>query len=216
VNRSDGPEDHGLIVRCLAGFMPSGGNAPSFADANYSDIRRIVQAPGAISMFYDVGQGQGWQRNIVMNGSPHVPSTVRQWWGDSRGHWEGNTLVIDVTNFTAKTDFFGARENLHVVERFTRTGPTTMDYTATMEDPTTWTKPWTVKTELTKQHEEANRLYTEPRCHEGNYGLPGLLRGARAEDKAFAEGKGPNPATICTTGCVGVGEDAMDTGDEFQ
>ena len=206
VNRSSNPEDHGLIVRCLGGYL-AGGNAPSFSAASYSDIRRIVQTPGGIAMEYDQGQGQGWQRHIVMDGSPHLPSHIRQWWGDSRGHWESNTLVIDVTNFTPKTDFFGARENLHLVERYTRTGPTTLEWVVTLEDPTTWTRPWTVTVELTKQDDEANRFYPEPRCHEGNYGLPGILRGAREDDAAFAEGSGPNPAETCITGCSYVPED---------
>ena len=83
-------------------------------------FRRIVQTPGGITMYYDVGQGQGFQRNIVMNGSPHLPAHIRQWWGDSRGHWEGDTLVVDVTNFGYKSEFQGARENLHLVERWTR------------------------------------------------------------------------------------------------
>ena len=102
-------------------------------------------------MYYDVGQGQGWQRNIVMDGSPHLPSHIRQWFGDSRGRWEGNTLVIDVTNFSPKTDYRGSRENLHVVERWTRTGPTTLDYVVTIEDPSVWTRPWTVKQEFSSR-----------------------------------------------------------------
>jgi hypothetical protein len=142
-----------------------------------------------------VGQGQGWQRNIVMNGSPHLPANIRQWYGDSRGHWEGNTLVIDVTNFSPKTDYQGARENLHLVERWTRTGRDTLEYVATIEDPTTWTRTWTVKQEFSKQSDALNRIYTEPRCIEGNYGLPGLLLGRRTQERAFAQGKGPDPAT---------------------
>jgi len=212
VNRSDGPEDHGMHVRCLGGYLPAGSITPGFLETNSPDVHRIVQTPGGISMFYEGYQGEAWQRNIVMNGSPHLPSNVRQWWGDSRGHWEGNTLVIDVTNFSPKTDFLGARENLHLVERWTRTSPDTLEYVVTMDDPTTWTKPWTVKQEFTKQPEEANRIYSDNRCHEGNYGLPGLLRGARAEDKAFAEGRGPHPAAICTNGCgpAGGGEEGDD------
>ena len=132
MNRNDGPEDSSLAERCLTGGIPEfGGPTGSF--------RRIVQTPGGISIFYDVGQGQGWQRNIVMNGSPHLPASVRQWYGDSRGRWEGDTLVIDVTNFSPKTDFQGSRENLHVVERFTRSGADTLLYEATIEDPTVWT-----------------------------------------------------------------------------
>ena len=104
MNRNDGPEDSSLAERCLTGGLPEfGGPTGSF--------RRIVQTPGGISIFYDVGQGQGWQRNIVMNGSPHLPANIRQWYGDSRGHWEGDTLVIDVTNFSSEDRFPGlARE----------------------------------------------------------------------------------------------------------
>jgi hypothetical protein len=188
MNRNDGPEDSSLAERCLTGGIPEfGGPTGSF--------RRIVQTPGGISIFYDVGQGQGWQRNIVMNGSPHLPASVRQWYGDSRGHWEGDTLVIDVTNFSPKADFQGSRENLHVVERFTRTGPSTLLYEATIEDPTVWTRPWGVKEDFTRQSDRDNRLYTEPRCVEGNYGLPGIINGRRNQDRAFAEGRGSDPAT---------------------
>ena len=188
MNRNDGPEDSSLAERCLTAGLPEfGGGVGSF--------RRIVQTPDGIAIFYDVGQGQGWQRNIVMNASPHLPADIRQWYGDSRGHWEGNTLVIDVTNFSPKTDFQGSRDNLHVVERWTRSTPTTLEYEVTIEDPTVWTRPWTVKQEFTRQSEEHNRLYSEPRCIEGNYGLPGLLHGRRVEERAFAEGRGPDPAT---------------------
>jgi hypothetical protein len=186
MNRHYGPEDATLAERCLTGGLPEFGGI---------SFRRIVQTPGGISMFYDVGQGQGWQRNIVMNGSPHLPAGIRQWYGDSRGHWEGNTLVIDVTNFSPKVDFQGSRENLHLVERWTRLGPTSLEYTVTIEDPTVWTRPWTAKQEFTLQKNEENRIYTEPRCLEGNYGLPGLLHGRRMEEALFAQGKGPDPAT---------------------
>ncbi len=189
MNRQDGPEDVTLGERCLPGGLPE------FGTAFGGSFRRIVQTPGGISIFYDVGQGQGWQRNIVMNGSPHLPSSIRQWFGDSRGRWEGDTLVIDVTNFSPKADFQNARENLHIVERWTRTGPTTLAYEVTIEDPTVWTRPWTVKQEFTRQSDEQNRIYYEPRCVEGNYGLPGLLHGRRTEERAFAEGRGPDPAT---------------------
>jgi hypothetical protein len=189
INRDDGPEDHWPNDRCLTGGLPE------FGTAFGGSFRRIVQTPGGISMFYDVGQGQGWQRNIVMTGIPHLPANIRQWFGDSRGHWEGNTLVIDVTNFSPKTDFQGSRENLHLVELWTRTGPTSLEYAVTIEDSTVWTRPWTVKQEFTKQSDQDNRIYYEPRCIEGNYGLPGLLRGRRMEERAFAEGRGPDPAT---------------------
>ncbi len=196
MNRNDGPEDSSSAERCLTGGLPQfGGGVGSF--------RRIVQTPGGIAIFYDVGQGQGWQRNIVMDGRPHLPANIRQWYGDSRGHWEGNTLVIDVTNFSPKTDYQGSRENLHLLERWTRTGPTTLEYVVTIEDPTVWTRSWTVKQEFTRQSDQENRLYYEPRCIEGNYGLPGLLHGRRVEDLAFAEGRGPDPATRNSIGGTG-------------
>jgi hypothetical protein len=204
MNRHDGPEDGALPDRCLTGGLPE------FGTAYGGSFRRIVQTPGGISMFYDVGQGQGWQRNIVMNGSPHLPTNIRQWFGDSRGHWEGNTLVIDVTNFSPKTDYQGSRQNLHLVERWTRTGPTSLEYAVTIEDPTVWTRPWTVKQEFTKQSEQENKIYYEPRCVEGNYALPSLLLGARTEDLAFAEGRGPDPATRDNaTDFVGVESDPL-------
>jgi hypothetical protein len=201
MNRHDGPEEGSLADRCLTAGLPGiGGN----------NFRRIVQTPGGITMFYDVGQGQGWQRNIIMDGSAHLPSAVRQWYGDSRGHWEGDTLVIDVTNFSPKTDFQGSRENLHLVERFTRTAPGTLEYVARIEDPTVWARPWTVTQAFTRQSEEQNRVYYEPRCNEGNYALPGFLHGARVEEIAFAEGRGPDPATRdSATAISGAEEDPL-------
>src|SRR6266436_4486560 len=176
INRYYGPEDASLAVRCLMGGLPEVGTLGAIADR--ISYRRIVQTPGGISMFYDVGQGQGWQRNIVMDGSPHLPASIRQWYGDSRGHWEGHTLVIDVTTFSPKTDYQGSRQNFHLIER--------------------WTRPWTAKQDFIRQNDQENRIYTEPRCIEGNYGLPGLLHGHRMEDLAFAEGRGPDPRTIST------------------
>jgi hypothetical protein len=189
INRNDSPEDMSLGERCLTGGLPE------FGTAFGGSFRRIVQTPGGISIFYDVGQGQGWQRNIVMDGRPHLPASIRQWYGDSRGRWDGNTLVIDVTNFSPKTDFQGARENLRLVERWTRAGPNTLEYVVTIDDPTVWTRPWTVKQEFSRQSDSENRVYYEPRCVEGNYGMPGILHGRRAEERAFAEGRGPDPAT---------------------
>jgi hypothetical protein len=142
-----------------------------------------------------------------MNGAAHLPQSIRQWHGDSRGHWEGNSLVVDVTNFSPKSNFQGSHENLHLVERWTRLDANTLEYAVTIEDPTVWTKPWTVKEEFARQDEKANRFYTEPRCFEGNYGFPALLLGARAADLAYSEGRGPHPATkdnsTCDTGDAG-------------
>jgi hypothetical protein len=204
MNRHDRPEDGSLMDRCLTGGLPE------FGTAYGGSFRRIVQTPGGISMYYDVGQGQGWQRNIVMDGSPHLPANIRQWYGDSRGHWEGKTLVIDVTNFSPKTDFQGSREKLHLVERWTRTGPSTLEYSVTIEDSTVWTRPWTVKQVFTKQSEQENKIYYEPRCTEGNYALPSLMLSARMADRAFAEGRGPDPAkSDNATDFVGVEDDPL-------
>ncbi len=188
MNRHDSPEDGALADRCLTIGLPEFG-----AGNGGGSFRRIVQTPGGIAIAYDVGQGQGWQRSIVMNGSPHLPAGIRQWFGDSRGHWEGNTLVIDVTNFSPKNDYRGSRENLHLVERWTRTSPTTLEYVVTMDDPTVWSRPWTVKQEFTRQNEQENRIYYEPRCVEGNMGFPAMMKMARQEDREFAEGRGPDP-----------------------
>jgi hypothetical protein len=107
----------------------------------------------------------------------------------------GNTLVVDVTNFSPKSDFLGARENLHLIERWTRIDAKTLGYSVTIEDPTTWTKPWTVKQEMVRQDDQATGSTTSPGVTKGNYGLPALLIGTRAEEAAFAKGRGPDPAT---------------------
>ena len=207
INRADGPEDRGLGERCMAAALPDfGGNTGFFL--------QIVQSPASVSIFYDTGQGQGWERIVPVTSNPHLPSDVRQWWGDSRGRWEGKTLVVDVTNFSPKSYFQGSQENLHLVERWTRLDANRIEYAVTIEDPTTWTRPWTVKQEYNKQNDQANRIYKEPRCHEGNYGLPALLVGARTEERAFAEKRGPDPATQCTAGCGGFALGFADTGED--
>jgi len=198
INRADGPEDRTLSERCLGATLPDFGSW-------IGGFSRIVQASGEVSIFYDIGAGQGRYRQIPITTAPHLPANVRQWWGDSRGRWEGNTLVVDVTNFSPKSDFQGAHENLHLVERWTRLDADTIEYVVTIDDPTTWTRPWTVKQELKKQSDAANQIYYEPRCHEGNFGLPALLRGARVAEREFTKGRGPDPATLCIViaGCGG-------------
>lgn len=203
ISRSDGPEDRGHGERCMSAALP-----------DFGGFRRIVQSRDQISILYDVGQGQGWLRVIPVTTAPHLPDSVRLWWGDSRGHWEGKTLVVDVTNFSPKSNFQGSHESLHLVERWTRLDSETIQYTVTIEDPTVWTKPWTVTHEMKRQSDEANRIYSEPRCHEGNYGMVGLLAGARATERAFAEGRGPNPATECLGGCGGFAGGFADDGDD--
>lgn len=204
MNRHFNPEDGALADRCMTGGLPE------FGTAFGGSFRRIVQTPGGVTMFYDFGQGQGFQRNIVMNGSPHLPANIRQWWGDSRGHWEGNTLVVDVTNFSPKVDFQGSRENLHLVERWTRTGPDALEYEVTIDDPTVWTRSWTVKQQFTKQDDQANKIYYEPRCYEGNIGFPSLMKSSRLAEQLYSEGKGPHPATADNaTDFVGVEENPL-------
>jgi hypothetical protein len=183
-NRNDGPEDRSMTERCMGAVLP-----------DFGGYRRIVQTRGSVSIFYDTGQGQGWQRIISIDAGAHLPPSIRQRFGDSRGRWEGDTLVVDVTNFSPKFGYQAAREGLHLVERYTRRDANTIEYSVVIEDPATWTGPWTVKQELVRQDEKANRIYYEPRCHEGNYGLPTMLLGTRVEEEAFARGKGPDPAT---------------------
>jgi hypothetical protein len=203
INRSDGPEDRGNSERCMVAALP-----------DFTGFRRIVQSRGQVSIFYDTGQGQGWQRVVPITSAPHLPANVRLWWGDSRGRWDGNTLVVDVTNFSPKSNFNGSHENLHLVERWTRIGEKAIEYSVTIEDPSVWTRPWTVKQELNKQNERDNRIFYEPRCHEGNYGMPALLAGARADELAFKQGKGPDPASICLGGCGGFSGGFADDGDD--
>lgn len=187
MNRSNGPEDRSAGARCLGMQLPVLGN-----------VQRFVQSPDAVAIYYDIGQGGGFSRIIPLTRAPHLPSAVRQRFGDARGHWEGNTLVVDVTNFTHETNFRGSRQNLHLVERYTRKDANTLLHQITIEDSTVWTKPWTIRIDLTKNDEKANEVYQQT-CHEGNYALTGILSAARAVEKAFVEGKGPNPASIDTS-----------------
>ena len=198
VNRADGPEDRSLNERCL------GAPLPNFGDF-IGGFSRIVQAAGVFSIVYDIGPGLGRPRIIPITTAPHLPASMHGYWGDSRGHWEGDTLVVDVTNFSPKSDFQGSHEHLHLVERWTRVDAETLEYVVTIDDPTTWVSSWTVRQALKKQSDAANQVYSEPRCHEGNYGLIALLSGARASEKAYAEHRGPDPATMCIVigGCGG-------------
>jgi hypothetical protein len=198
INRADGPEDRGQGERCI------GRPIPDFGDW-IAGSTQIVQSPGEISMLYEIGTGLNRFRTIPITSAPHLPSSIRQWWGDSRARWDGGTLVVDVTNFSPKSSFQGAHENLHLVERWTRLDAETIEYVVTIEDPSTWTRPWTTKQELKRQSDVENKIYYEPRCQEGNYGLAGLLIGARAAEKAFAQKHGPDPATMCIIigGCGG-------------
>jgi len=189
MNRSDGPEDRGGPERCFGTNMPV-----LLQSGSFGGVARIVQSRGAVSIYYDIGQGQGFSRVIPITDAPHLPGPIRQRYGDARGHWEGDTLVVDITNFNQRNEFQASRENLHLIERYRRVDANTRSFQVTLEDPTTWTKPWTAIQELKKNSEQKNQVY-EGGCHEGNYGLIGMLANTRAAEKAFAEGKGPDPAT---------------------
>jgi hypothetical protein len=168
----EGPEDMGLPDRCL--LWPTAG--PPMLPSAYNNNYQILQAPGyvviLIEMIHDV-------RIIPLDGRPHLSQHIRQWLGDSRGHWEGNTLVVDTTNFTDKTHFRGADRNLHLIERFTRADPNTILYEFTVDDPTAFTKTWKAQAPWTKT---AGPIY-EYACHEGNYSMLNVLQGARAQEK---------------------------------
>ena len=163
LSRHNGPEDQSMGDRCMSGVTP-----------DLNGFKRIVQGPDSIALAIDTGQGQGYQRVVYLSGS-HPPSHIRLRHGDSRGRWEGNTLVVETTNFSPKHDFRGASVNLKLVERFTRVDADTLEYAVTVTDPTVWTAPWSG--EYTWPTTD-DRIY-EYACHEGNYALGGIMRGAR-------------------------------------
>ena len=176
----DDPERRPLGERCLLGFGSTAG-PPALPDYFYNNLHQIVQTRDNVmiltEMVHDV--------RVVRMNSQHLPPTIRKWLGDSVGHWDGDTLVVDTTNFTDKTRFRGATEDMHVVERFTRTGPRTLNYRFTVDDPATWAKPWTG--EYSWPSTDAH-IY-EYACHEANYAMGGILSGARMREKDEAEAK---------------------------
>ena len=174
---ADGPEDLPLSHRCVSFGVPRLG-------AGYNSYFQIHQSRDVVAigqeMIHDV-------RLVPLDGRPHVASAVRQWHGDPRGHWEGDTLVVETTNYSAKARFQNASSaNLRTVERFTRIGPKTIQWEVTATDPTTWVRPWTATVML---RSTPNQMY-EMACHEGNEGLSGALSGHRAVEKDEAAKKG--------------------------
>ena len=187
MNRHFGPEDQSSGDRCMSGRTP-----------DFNGFRRIVQGGDSIAIGYDTGQGQGFQRVVYLSGR-HPASQIRLRHGDSRGHWEGDTLVIETTNFSPKFPYRGSGENRKLVERYTRVDENTLEYEVTIADPTVWAAPWTVRQELKRQSDEENRIYYEPRCHEGNYGLAAMFIGARVREQEFEARRGPDPFSLDTT-----------------
>ncbi len=177
---SDGPEDRLLTERCIL----FGASGPPMLPEPYNNNYEIVQRRGVVAIAVEMNHET---RIIPLDGSPHLPPEIHQWTGDSRGHWEGDTLVVDTTNFKFNNQSrFGVGYldgmtdgNLHVVERFRRTDPNTIIYQATVDDPTVYTKPWSVEISMAKR---ADRIF-EYACHEGNYAMTDILSGARAEEK---------------------------------
>jgi hypothetical protein len=178
----DGPESRPLAERCLLGFGSTSG-PPTLPNYFYNNLKQIVQTPTTVLILNEMVH----DARIVRIGGQHLPPTIRKWMGDSVGHWEGDTLVVDTTNFTDKTQFRGSGENLHVIERFTRTDPNTLLYRFTVDDPTTWDKPWSGEYPWNGTDE---KIY-EYACHESNYSLEGVLRGARVSDADAAAAKKP-------------------------
>ncbi len=167
---ADNPEDR-APDRCMGITIP-------FVRGTSGTYSRFVQSPEAIAIYHEDGHRGGGYRTIHLDGRPHLPSHIRQWLGHSIGHWEDDTLVVDTTNFSTGTSFYGSSENLHLVERFTRVGADLVMYEVTVEDPTVWTSTWTVEIPLTLVDNKANQIY-EAACHEGNYAMVSILAGAR-------------------------------------
>jgi len=170
---ADSYDDRPLTERCVLGFNAGPPMTPGAYNNNVQILQNARYVVIANEMVHDA-------RVIPLDGRPH--GKVRQWLGDSRGRWEGDTLIVDTTNFYRETSLAGSSANMHLVERFTRVDADTLLYEFTVDDPSTWTKPWTAQVPMRRSQEQ---IY-EYACHEGNYALPNMLRGARAEEKTAA------------------------------
>ncbi len=171
-----GPEDLGTWVRCLTRGMP-GAMTPTAYNNNY----QIVQSQDSVAVIAEMIHDA---RVIPLRPQPHIAPSIRPWLGDSRGRWEGDTLVVDVTNVNDKASFRGSTANLHVTERYTRTAPDTLHYEVTLEDSAAWTAPWKFFIDFALDHGQG-RLF-EYACHEGNYGLRNVLSASRVMDAEAA------------------------------
>jgi hypothetical protein len=166
------PEVFPLGERCVNFTVPR-------LQAGYNSYLQIVQTPNHVVIMNEMAHDA---RIVPLDGRPHLDPRIRVWNGDPRGHWEGDTLVIETTNFSPKSDFMGSHENLRLTERFTRAGPDILNYEFTVDDPTTWTAPWTAMIPLKLKDE----LIYEYACHEGNEAIPNMLRGHRFEERQAA------------------------------
>jgi len=176
----DSYKNRPLSERCI--FEGQEG-IPMLPAANEGNLLQIVQGSGHVALFHEIDHDT---RVIPTDGRPHIPANIRELQGDSVGHWEGDTLVVDTTNFTNLTAFRGSSETLHLVERFTRTADDTLIYRFTVEDPSTWAKPWTAEVVWTK----AKGPIYEYACHEGNMMISNILRGARVAEEEAAKKSG--------------------------
>jgi hypothetical protein len=167
--------DRSTFERCITRGMPA-----AMSPTAYNNNYRITQSPGYVAIEIEM---LGGTRVIPTDGRPHTSASIRQWMGNSVGRWDGDTLVVETKHFTDKVLYRGAAENLHLVERLTRVGPNEIDYRVTMTDPTTFTRPWTLAIPFVVTGED---LF-EYACHEGNYGMVGILSGAREEERAATE-----------------------------
>ena len=174
---NDNPEDRNDLERCRGVTMPCTGGLCGFS--------RIVQSPSSISIYYEMGHSGGAYRSIPIGGK-HLPSDIKLWLGDSVAKWEGDTLVVDTTNFTDLTAYRGVSdEKLHMIERFKRIGAEDLQYSITIDKPSMYATPWTFQMTLMRQSEQENKIY-ESACYEGNYALTGMLAGQRALDREQA------------------------------
>ena len=176
---ADGPENRSLAERCLIGFNAG----PPFVPSAYNNNIQIVQTRDYVMLQNEMVHDA---RIVPLDGRPRASSTVRPWMGDSRGRWDGDTLVVETINFSEKNLYRGASPNLRLVERFSRSAQGVLTYEFTINDPATWTRPWTGRLPLEKIDEQ---IY-EYACHEANYGMDGILKGTRAEERA-AQGAKP-------------------------
>jgi hypothetical protein len=172
----DDPEDLSLVDRCILGFNAG----PPMVSGTYNNNLQIVQTPGYVVIFNEMVHNA---RIIPTDGRPHGP--VSRWTGDSRGHWEGDTLVVETVNFNRETSLAGSTAKTRVIERLTRVDPKTINYEFTISDPDAYTRPWTAVMPL----RAIDELLFEYACHEGNYGMEGVLRGARYRDREAAAKK---------------------------